>query len=174
MDAMHETHLRGPRLALASLALLAACGGSDGNDPTPVTQPPVTAAPAPSPSATPAAFRCPLPDMPRLNIICPRPEPVLWREVDAAINKTVAEHPELFNLNDDKGGGSYLVLDRARYHQTVVDNLHAQGICAIVELEEIAVKNTNAFNEQYNIWVSDGHIRHGIRAHITTCFPATF
>jgi len=86
----------------------------------------------------------------------------------------VAEHPELFNLNDDRGGGSYLVLDRARYHSEVVKNLHARNICAIVELEEIAVKTTNAFNEQYNIWISDGHIRKGPRAHITTCFPATF
>lgn len=142
-------------------------------DPTPVTTP-VTAAPAPTPAPTPAAFRCPLPDMPRLNIICPRPPAVLWHQVDAAIDKAVAQHPELFNLNDDKGGGSYLVLDRARYHQVVVDNLHAEGICAIVELEEIAVKTSNDFNEQYNIWVSDGHIRHGERAHITTCFPATF
>ena len=70
--------------------------------------------------------------------------------------------------------GSYLVLDRARYHNAVVKNLHAQNVCAIVELEEIAVKTTNAFNEQYNIWISDGHIRKGPRAHITTCFPATF
>lgn len=170
---MNKSPLRGPRLALVTLALgVVGCGGSNGTpDPTPVTTP-VTAAPAPAP--TPAAFRCPLPDMPRLNIICPRPDPILWREVDAAIDKTVAEHPELFNLNDDKGGGAYLVLDRARYHQTVVDNLHAKGICAIVELEEIAVKTSNAFNEQYNIWVSDGHLRHGIRSHITTCFPATF
>ena len=56
----------------------------------------------------------------------------------------------------------------------MVRNLHAQNVCAIVELEEIAVKTTNAFNEQYNIWISDGHIRKGPRAHITTCFPATF
>ena len=170
---MKPNHLRGPRLALVvALALAAAaCGGSDGSTPTPVTTP-VTAAPAPA--QTPAAFRCPLPDMPRLNIICPRPAAILWRQVDAAIDKTVAEHPELFDLGSDKGGGSYLVLDRTRYHQAVVDNLHAQGICAIVELEEIAVKTSNDFNEQYNIWVSDGHIRHGERAHITTCFPATF
>ena len=55
-----------------------------------------------------------------------------------------------------------------------VKNLHAQNICAIVELEEIAVKTTNEFNEQYNIWISDGHLRKGRGAHITTCFPATF
>jgi hypothetical protein len=161
----------GPRLAAAAL-LAVSCGGSDNPPaPTPVTTP-VTVAPAPAP--TPAAFRCPLPDMPRLDIQCPRPDAVLSQQVDAAIARTVAEHPELFNLNDDRGGGSYLVLDRARYHTEVVKNLHAQNICAIVELEEIAVKISNDFNEQYNIWISDGHIRKGPRAHITTCFPATF
>jgi hypothetical protein len=168
---MNRLQFRGPRLAVATLVLGgAACGSDTTPAPTPVT--PVTVAPAPAP--TPQAFRCPLPDMPRLNITCPRPTPVLSQQVDAAIARTVAEHPELFNLNDDKGGGSYLVLDRAAYHNEVVKNLHAQNICAIVELEEIAVKTTNEFNEQYNIWISDGHIRKGPRSHITTCFPATF
>ena len=171
MGAMNQRVSSGPWL-IAAAAVLASCGGSDSAPaPTPVTTP-VTVAPAPA--ATPQAFVCPLPAMPRLNIICPRPAPVLSQQVDAAIALTVAQHPELFNLNDDRGGGSYLVLDRARYHQEVVKNLHAQNICAIIEVEEIAVKTSNEFNEQYNIWISDGHIRKGRGAHITTCFPATF
>jgi hypothetical protein len=171
---MKKRLLAGPWLIATTAVMVGSCGGSDGAPgPTPVTTP-VTVAPAPAPSPTPQAFRCPLPDMPRLNITCPRPAPVLSQQVDSAITKTVAEHPELFNLNDDKGGGSYLVLDRARYHAEVVKNLHAQNICAIIELEEIAVKTTNEFNEQYNIWISDGHLRKGRGAHITTCFPATF
>ena len=169
---MNPNSFRGPRLAAAALVLAASgCNSDSAPAPTPVTTP-VTVAPAPAP--TPQAFRCPLADMPRLNITCPRPTAVLSRQVDAAIARTVAEHPELFNFNDDKGGGSFLVLDRAAYHNEVVKNLHAQNICAIVELEEIAVKNTNEFNEQYNIWISDGHLRKGPGAHITTCFPATF
>ena len=174
---MKLNDFRGPRLAEAVIVIAAAvlagsCGGSDSPPaPTPVT-PPVTAAPAPAP--TPQAFVCPLPAMPRLNIQCPRPPAVLSQQVDAAIARTVSEHPELFNLNDDRGGGSYLVLDRERYHDEVVKNLHAQNVCAIVEKEEIAVKISNEFNEQYNIWISDGHIRKGPGAHITTCFPATF
>jgi hypothetical protein len=168
---MKRTRSRGPWLAAAAALVAAGCNSDTPPAPTPVTTP-VTQAPAPAPA--PQAFRCPLPDMPRLNIQCPRPDPVLWQQVDAAIDKAVREHPALFDLNEDKGGGSYKVLDRARYHEEVVRNLHAQNICAIIELEEIAVKTTNAWNEQYNIWVSDGHIRHGPRAHITTCFPATF
>lgn len=170
MGAMKSTRLFfGPWLVVAAAVLAGSCGGSDS---PPAATPVTTLAPAPAP--TPQAFRCPLADMPRLNIQCPRPDALLSQQVDAAIARTVSEHPELFNLNDDRGGGSYLVLDRARYHNEVVKNLHAQNICAIVELEEIAVKISNEFNEQYNIWISDGHIRKGPRAHITTCFPATF
>jgi hypothetical protein len=160
-------------LALTAV-LFAGCNSDDPSAPSPASTPPVTAAPAPTPAPTPAAFRCPLPDMPRLNITCPRPAPVLLGHVDAAIDQAVADHPELFDTRQDKGGGSYKVLDRARYHQVVVSNLHARNVCAIVELEEIAVKTTNDFNEQYNIWTSDGFIRHGRGSHITTCFPATF
>ena len=173
MEAMLHRIPAGRWLAVVVAATAAAsCGGSDSAPaPTPVTTP-ATLAPAPAP--TPAAFQCPLPPMPRLDITCPRPAPVLSAQVDAAIQRTVTEHPELFDFSQDKGGGSYKVLDRARYHQEVVKNLHAQNVCAIIELEEIAVKITNEFNEQYNIWVSDGHIRKGRGAHITTCFPATF
>jgi hypothetical protein len=49
--------------------------------------------------------------------------------------------------------------------------IQAQGICAKDDNEEIAVKNSNAFNEQYNIWTSGGYVR---RSYITTCFPAQF
>ena len=172
MAAMDNRTLRGHRLALLALVLAAGCNS---DTPSAATPPPVTVAPAPAPSPSPvAAFRCPLPDMPRLDIQCPRPAPVLSGEVDAAIDRAVAEHPELFDTRQDKGGGSFKVLDRARYHQVVVGNLHARNVCAIVELEEIAVKVTNEWNEQYNIWTSDGFIRHGRGAHITTCFPATF
>ena len=169
---MNKRIIRGHGLALAAI-LLAGGNSDDPAAPTPPTTTPVTTAPAPSPSPV-SGFRCPLPDMPRLNITCPRPTPILLGHVDAAIDQAVADHPELFDVRQDKGGGSYKVLDRARYHDVVVANLHARNVCAIVELEEIAVKTSNDFNEQYNIWTSDGFIRHGRGAHITTCFPATF
>ena len=66
------------------------------------------------------------------------------------------------------------VLDRDRYIKSVVANIQAQGVCSREEIEEIQVKNSNEFHEQYNIWVSSGHVRHGPRSYITTCFPAQF
>ncbi len=164
--------MRNTTPALLCLALLAACGGSETPTAAPTAAPPV--APTPQAPAAPRAFSCPLPALPDLHNECPRLAPVHHEIVEHAIQRVVREHPEYFNLNDDRGGGSYLVLDRDKYHQAVVSAIHDQGACAIVEKEEIAVKTSNAFNEQYNIWISDGHIRHGARSYITTCFPAQF
>jgi len=66
-------------------------------------------------------------------------------------------------------------MPRSRYVKAVVEAIHAQGVCAVEEFEEIAVKTSNDFNEQYNIWVSTGgYIRKGPGAYITTRFPAQF
>jgi hypothetical protein len=156
--------------ALLCLTILAACGGSE----TPTAAPTPAPTPTPQAVATPRAFSCPLAKMPDLHNTCPKLVPKLDVVVENAIQRVIREQPQLFNFNDDRGGGSYLVLDRDKYHQAVVSAIHDQGVCAIVEKEEIAVKNTNDFNEQYNIWISDGHLRHGPRAYITTCFPAQF
>ena len=50
--------------------------------------------------------------------------------------------------------------------------INAQGgVCAKDDNEEVALKVSNDFNEQFNIWTSSGYTR---RAYITTCFPAQF
>jgi hypothetical protein len=146
------------------------CGGGSAAPTTPVATP----APTPTPTPAPVGFTCPLPALPDLRNECPKLQPELYEFVENAIQKTILENPQLFDFNDDRGGGAYRVLDRDRYIKSVVANVHAQGICAREEIEEIQVKNSNAFNEQYNIWVSSGHVRHGPRSYITTCFPAQF
>jgi len=161
------------RLLLSTLVLAAAACGGGGQAQAPTAAATPTPPPAPSPSPV-AAFSCPLPALPDLHNTCPKLTPQHWEIVEAAIQRTMQEHPELFNFNDELGGGSYRVLDHDRYINTVVDNIHKQGVCARAEVEEIQVKTTNDFNEQYNIWVSSGHVRHGPGAYITTCFPAQF
>jgi hypothetical protein len=166
--------MRARRVLLCFAVLAAAaCGGSDAPAPiTAATPPPM---PTPEPSAPPVAtFSCPLPALPDLHNTCPKLEPQLWQIVENAIQKTIQEHPELFDFTEELGGGSWKVLDREKYINTTVENIHAQGVCSRAEVEEIQVKTTNDFNEQYNIWVSSGHVRHGPGAYITTCFPAQF
>jgi hypothetical protein len=161
------------RAALAGLlSVLSLSCGSSGSNSNPITPTP-TPAPTPAPEATPAAtsYGCPLPRLPDQGITCPKLQPKLLDHLNIALDKTIREHPEYFDLNDSPGAGAFKVLDRDRYIKSVVDNIRAQGVCAIEEKEEVALKTTNDFNEQYNIWSSSGYIR---RAYITTCFPAQF
>ena len=161
-------------LALAVLTAvgLAACH-SDDRIPT-ASNPTPAPTPTPAVAATPRAFSCPLPSLPDLHNECPKLTPELNEFVDKAIDQTVKDHPELFDLNDAIFDGSYRVLDRGKYVKAVVEAIHAQGVCAIENVEEIGVKTSNAFNEQYNIWVTSGYLHKGRGSYVTTCFPAQF
>lgn len=66
-------------------------------------------------------------------------------------------------------GSNPKVLDREKYHEAVKLELEALGVCTKIEKEEIAVKNANEYNEQWNIWTSDAYVR---RKYVTTCVPA--
>jgi len=159
-------------LAFVAVLIVPACGGGGTTTPNP---PVVTATPTPVPTATPnpnvALYGCPLNPLPDLHNECPRLTPTLADYVTRALDKTMREHPELFIFQSD---GQVFVRDRAVYHDTVVANIRAEGVCAVVEKEEIALKTTNDFNEQYNIWTAAGFVRRPPGAYITTCFPAQF
>jgi hypothetical protein len=163
--------------ALAVAALSATCltaCSSRTTTPT-ASNPAPTATPTPAPAAAPQAFSCPLAALPNHDLPCPKLTPRLNEHVDKAIAQTVKEHPELFDLSVDLFDGNYRVRDRGPYIKAVVKAIHDQGVCAVEQFEEIAVKTSNDFNEQYNIWVSSGgFIRKGPGAYITTCFPASF
>jgi hypothetical protein len=89
-------------------------------------------------------------------------------EVDSAITQLIQQRPDIFN----GGGGSPFVVKHSEYMNGVVANLRAMGLCAVVDSEdEIAVKNTNDFSDQYDILLSTGHVR---RAYTATCRPAWF
>lgn len=168
---MYPMKNRALPLAPLALALIAASCSE-----TPAPTPPTAVAPTPTPvpAATPQASACGLPSLPDLRTECPKLTPRLWEFVENAIQRTIREHPEYFDFDDDLGGGAYRVLDRDKYIKSVVANIQAQRVCSREEIEEIQVKNSNDFHEQYNIWVSSGHVRHGPRSYITTCFPAQF
>jgi hypothetical protein len=157
--------------ALLLGALAAACGSSPTAAPQPTPTP--TPKPSPTPNLLPGCGLAPLPD---LHNQCPQLRPEYYGAVDDAIKATFKEHPELFDFTVVKGGGiySFKVLDRRKYTGAVVEKLHSYGYCAVDQKEEIAVKKTQVFNEQYNIWTSDGFVRLPPGAYETTCFPAQF
>jgi hypothetical protein len=127
-------------------ALLSACGSDTpaAPEPAPTPSPAPSAAPTPTPNPGSAgAFACKLPP---------------------SSNPSADDFGEL-------SGPSPRVLDRARYHQVVAENLVQAGVCTVIEKEEIAVKNVNDFNEQWNIHTSAGFVR---RKYVTTCAPSWF
>jgi hypothetical protein len=92
--------------------------------------------------------------------------------VDTAIDQLVAENPAIFNRSDARGPGGFFVLSPGQYYVGVVRNLEAMGFCAAFDGEEIGVKNTNDFSEQYHILLSSGHVRRGTSSYRATCRPA--
>jgi hypothetical protein len=162
-------------LAVIVLAsVLSVCGGKDqpaapAGEPS---APPATTPPAPA--ATPdAVFSCHLGDGSATNS-CQRENPSFLDDVDAAINKLVKEEPDIFDLEEELGAGGFKVVSNGRYYVGVMRNLQAMGFCANFDGEEMQVKNTNEFSDQYHIMISSGHVRRGAASYRATCYPAAF
>jgi hypothetical protein len=149
--------------------------------PTPAPQPttpgnPTPPPPTPAPTPPPVTSQgCGLPKGTGSGNDCPRNSPAFLNDVMAAIDRTIQQHPEMFDLNRSPGPGSYFIkVSRERYYAEVARQLNAMGYCAIDDSAEMAVKNTNSFNDQYRIDNSSGFIRRGDGAYRSTCFPAWF
>jgi hypothetical protein len=165
-------------LAVIALAgVLSVCGGDNDQPSAPVgggDPPPPAATTPPAPQATPdVLFSCHLGDGSSTNS-CSREAPSFLKDVDDAINKLVQEQPEIFDLEEQLGDGGYKVVSPGQFYVGVMRNLQAEGFCASFDGEEMQVKNTNAFNDQYHIMISSGHVRRGASSYRATCYPASF
>jgi hypothetical protein len=154
------------RIAFLPVLGALACGPSH---PTPLEPPP----PSPPVVEEAAPRGCGLPPGGPFQR-CARELPFFNFEINEAIARVENELPELFDFNDWQGGLSYRVLDRVRYHEEVVARLEDMGFCAVWDGEEVGVKNSNAFNEQYQVMSSLGYVRWGGGAYRSTCFPSWF
>ena len=163
-------------LAAATLAVVACVSSTPPSLPDPAA---AAGTPTPAPSPTPVN--------PRLACgvargtgdgsehSCPRQTSNFLPQVDAAINRVVAKHPELFDLDSLRGNGGYFVKNVDEYYRQVVQELGDTGLCALVDGGgEIAVKRNNDFNDQYHIMISAGFVRRGEVSYRATCYPAWF
>ena len=156
-----------PRLLLLPLTLfLAVCGDGDKTPSAPTTPPPAT--PAPTPTPTPIART----NCERLGPgieeggRCPREVASFQKEVDGAIARLRAERPEIFDGRNVLSVGQYLV--------GVIEILEEGGLCAGYDGEELQVKNSNDFSDQYHILTSAFQFRDGFGSYRVTCYPAAF
>jgi hypothetical protein len=142
--------------------------------PTPT---PANPGPNPTPAPTPApptGGSCSLPPSSNPNDNCTMQNPAFLTAVDKAITLLTQQQPSLFNVNNKICETCYFVKDESAYAAGVIRNLNAVGYCAKYDGEELGVKNTNSFNEQYDILISSGHIRRGEGSYRSTCNPAWF
>jgi hypothetical protein len=100
--------------------------------------------------------------------------PVFLADVDAAIDELVQKRPELFDLKRVVGEKGYRVLSTEPFYLGVAAILQTKGLCAGWDLSELQVKNSQTHSEQYDLILSNGHIRRGAASYRTTCSPASF
>ncbi len=134
-------------------------------------------APAPAPPApnTPSSGQCSLSRGTGSGNSCPRESPTFLREVEAAIDQLIRDEPNLFNKGKTAGCGTcYEVRDWTRYTQRMAQVITRNGICGHYDGEELAVKDRNSFNDQFDILTSGGFIRRELGSYRSTCHPAWF
>lgn len=143
-----RTAIRGGVLVLAGLAHWSCCGCDDKaaspNSPTAAATP----TPAPSASPTPSTQSCNLPAVNVDRPPCrPEPPPLFEAQVVRAQDQVRREHPELFDFQGK-------VISDQSYTGWVATTLRSYGLCAAAvggAGDEVGVKNTNDFGEQYDI-----------------------
>jgi hypothetical protein len=178
---VNQNYIRGLRLSLVVTVGAFGCGGSPtgGNtvQPTPTPRSQTLVEPTPTPASTPSGpgntLTCPL-GKGTVDTHCNRTTPSFLDEVDAAIDQLATERPEIFDTRDLAGPREWKVKDVDAYYRGVASVLSAKGFCAGYDLVELQVKNSNDFNDQYDIMISQGYVRRGAGSYRSTCSPAAF
>jgi hypothetical protein len=163
-------------LAVGAAVALAGCNHHTAY-PTDTQTPTLSPAPTNSSNTNVTQQSCPLPPGNGSGEGCGFEDTKFLEQVENAIDRTIKEHPEYFDLNDGGPcGRCYRILDPGGYEHEVVKNIEAQGdsLCAFFDGEEFAVKNTNDFNEQFDLETADLHIRRQGGSYRATCRPAWF
>ena len=146
--------------------------------PTPTPAPPPDpggAPPPPAPPPPPSAQGCGLPPGNGPGTACPRQSPSFLPAVESALTQLIAEEPQVFDKGEIQGCGTcYKVVDVQRYITRMPQLMEQRGLCAMYDGEELAVKNSNSFNDQYDILTSGMYIRRDQGSYRSTCYPAWF
>ncbi len=155
--------------ALALGLAVIACGGSKPSTPVGPILPSPVATPTPTPIVTPlpplSASCARLPDG-ASRYQCRDDPPHFQGEVADAIDTLRQEEPGIFDPHD---GNS--VTNVGAYYVGLIKVLDRQNICAGFDGEELTVKNSSVFSEQYKVLTSRSLVD---RKYIGDCYPAVF
>jgi hypothetical protein len=157
--------------AVLSLLVFVSCGSEEEAPTAPTPSPTPSANPAPTPTPTPAAYICPLPESSNPTSNCEVGTPKLSEAVNMSIDALMVNHPSIFNLND-LAGGNPKVVNPVRYYEELTNELgRTWGICTKVGTEEISIKWSNDYSEDWNVLTSGNYVR---RRYRLTCSPSWF
>lgn len=141
--------------------------------PTPAPQEPDDPDPAPGPLPPQTGGGCGLPPQSPAHS-CAYKSPQFAGDVEWAIDQVINTKPQFFDMSDQRGFRSPRVLNQDGYTGNVVKFLGQRGYCATYDGEELAVKDSQSFNEQYDIHTASGYVRRGAGAYRATCNPSWF
>ena len=150
---------------VVTVLIAVGCGGPSPTQPKPVPTSTATPIPAPTPFP-PLSASCSRLGAGAASPRCPREQATFLAEVDDAINQVRRAKPEIFDGATVLSSGQLIV--------GVIKAMDAKGICAGWDGEELAVKTSDDFNDQYDILTAEGKLRAGAGSYRTTCYPAAF
>jgi hypothetical protein len=168
------------KVASVSAITIPVIGLSSAPSPTPTPTPEApapTATPTPEPTPTPpppASSSCQLPPSNPSNPVCSEATPQLLGVVEEALDTVTERFPELFDFNNTRCGNCYYVKNPHRYITEVIEELGRRGVCTDGVYEELGMKSSNDFSEQYDIILSTNHMRRGTNSYRGVCWPAIF
>jgi hypothetical protein len=136
-------------------------GGTPAPNPTPAPGPTPVPTPSSEPAPPPTSNGCGLPPQ-SPNPSCTFKTAQFAADVEWAIDQVINSKPQFFDLSLQRGPRSPFVLNVDGYTNATYDG------------EELAMKNSQGFNEQYDIHTSTGYVRRGEGAYRATCTPAWF
>jgi len=137
--------------------------------------PPPTPSPDPQGSTAGGEPGCGLPPGAGSGESCPRQISNYLPEVERSLDRLVEKRPEIFDLHSTQGCLScYQVRDVQAYVEGMLAEVRSEGACATWDGEELAVKRTNDFNDQYDILTFENFIRRDHGSYRATCYPAWF
>jgi hypothetical protein len=172
---------------VAAMIVAAACGGGS-STPTAPSTPTTTAPPASTPTPTPTPTPVPGATPPPFGLAaCPigaghlshdcdrRTAPEFRDDVLDAVSRIVEDNPGLFDMNDEKSPGAFLVRDVGRFFNIIIGELRDAGFCSDLDVEGLVdVKDSNEFSEKYDLIQSSDHLLRGDGSYRSKCTPASF
>ena len=143
--------------------------------PAPTAAPEPAPAPSQAPAPPPAAQACRLPRGNGSGTNCPRQEPSYLKQVESAIDQLIRTEPGIFDLKRSRGcADCYFLKDPDRFSHRMAELMGERGLCGFYDGEELGVKGSNSFNDQYDIVTSDMFVRRQLGSYRSTCYPAWF